>query len=125
MLAAPARIARSRSEIGLSVREALAAVTEWKPDVLVSDIGMARRSGSDLIGIEVPRSAERRRIPAIALTGYAAAARRVSARLSAGYQMPLGKPIEPNHLCQSSQVSAARTVRRPRVSASRLDSSFV
>jgi CheY-like chemotaxis protein len=81
-----------------SVREALAVLTEWKPHVLVSDIGLPVEDGYDLIReLRAREARDGGRIPAIALTGYAAAEEGQRA-LSAGYQMHLGKPIEPNNL---------------------------
>ena len=81
-----------------TVREALEVLTSWKPDVLVSDIGMPEQDGYDLI--RELRSRERRdggQIPAIALTGYAGLEEGERA-ISSGYQMHLGKPVEPNNL---------------------------
>ena len=81
-----------------SVREALEALTEWNPDVLISDIGMPGEDGYDLIREVRLRSAEEGgKIPAIALTGYAAA-QEAERALSAGYQSHLSKPIEPSRL---------------------------
>jgi len=81
-----------------SVREALEALAEWNPDVLISDIGMPGEDGYDLIREVRLRSVEEGgRIPAIALTGYAAV-QDAERALSAGYQSHLSKPIEPSRL---------------------------
>jgi PAS domain S-box-containing protein len=81
-----------------SVAEALQALSDWKPHVLVSDIGMPGRDGYDLIREVRARGSENGgQIPAIALTGYAAAQDGERA-LSAGYQSHLAKPVEPRHL---------------------------
>ena len=81
-----------------SVREALEALAVWKPDVLVSDIGMPGEDGYDLIREVRSRGAnEGGQIPAIALTGYTAAQDGERA-LTAGYQTHLAKPVEPRHL---------------------------
>lgn len=81
-----------------SVREALEALTGWKPDVLVSDIGMPGEDGYDLIREVRSRGAEDGgQTPAIALTGYAAVQDGERA-LSAGYQAHVAKPVEPKHL---------------------------
>jgi len=46
--------------------------THWKPDVLVSDLGMPGQDGYDLIrAIRSRGEQDSRRVPAIALTGYA------------------------------------------------------
>ena len=98
MLAALLALRAAEVRSASSVREALEALTEWNPDVLISDIGMPGEDGYDLIREVRLRSAEEGgRIPAIALTGYAAPqeAERV---LSAGYQSHLSKPIEPSRL---------------------------
>ena len=78
-----------------SVHEALEALTNWKPHVLVSDIGMPGQDGYDLIREVRSRGAnEGGQIPAIALTGYAAVQDGELAK-SAGYQSHLPKPVEP------------------------------
>ncbi len=79
------------------------------PDVIVSDIGMAEQDGYQLIrklrslplqGSFLPQSSKAplpALVPAIALTGYATSKDRDRA-LSAGYQLHLAKPIEPEDL---------------------------
>lgn len=95
-----------------SVREALEALTDWKPDVLVSDIGMPGQDGYDLIREVRSRAAEDGgRIPAIALTGYAAVQDGERA-LSAGYHTHLAKPVEPRHLVKVIASFHPETARR-------------
>jgi CheY-like chemotaxis protein/anti-sigma regulatory factor (Ser/Thr protein kinase) len=81
-----------------STAEALEAVKQLKPDVLVSDIGMPDEDGYVLIEklrtLEIDRL---KRIPAVALTAYASAEDRVRA-LAAGYNMHVPKPVEPAEL---------------------------
>ncbi|MFY9611370.1 MAG: response regulator [Blastocatellia bacterium] len=68
------------------------------PDVLVSDLGMPREDGFDLISKIRAREPERGgRIPAIALTAYARSEDRARA-LAAGYEVHLPKPVEPAQL---------------------------
>ena len=77
-----------------SSAEALEAVQRVKPDVIVSDIGMAGENGYDLI--RKIRSLEPElggRIPAIALTAYAGTSDRRRALL-AGFQTHLSKPVD-------------------------------
>jgi CheY-like chemotaxis protein len=77
-----------------SASEALMILEEWRPDVLISDIGMPNEDGYSLI--ESVRSREWERvglIPAVALTGYAGPEDR-RRLLAAGYQICLAKPIE-------------------------------
>jgi PAS domain S-box-containing protein len=73
--------------------EALMVLEEWRPDVLVSDIGMPNEDGYALIGRVRSLALERGgQIPAVALTGYAGADDR-RRLLSAGYQVCLAKPV--------------------------------
>ena len=77
---------------------ALAAVTNVKPDVIISDIGMAGQNGYDLIKkIRSLDPEEGGHVPAIALTAYAGASDRRRALL-AGFQTHLAKPVEPDDL---------------------------
>ena len=81
-----------------STREALDLMERWKPDVLISDIGMPGESGYDLIRMVRALPADRGgRTPAIALTAYARTQDRLKI-LSAGFQMHVPKPIEPTEL---------------------------
>jgi CheY-like chemotaxis protein len=77
-----------------SAAEALQTLDKWRPDALVSDIGMPGEDGYDLLGKIRAREPERGgHVPALALTAYARSedARRV---LAAGYQMHIPKPVE-------------------------------
>lgn len=99
------------SECGATVKtvgsaaEALTAISQWKPDVLVSDIGMPETDGYALIRKVRWRSppkaslsaADGGKIPAAALTAYARSEDRTRA-LKEGFQMHLPKPIEPAEL---------------------------
>jgi PAS domain S-box-containing protein len=77
-----------------SVAEALAALVEDRPDVLISDIGMPFEDGYQLIEKVRSRPTEEGgRIPAIALTAYARTEDRLQA-LRAGYDMHVTKPVE-------------------------------
>jgi PAS domain S-box-containing protein len=81
-----------------SAAEALEAIDELNPDILVSDIAMPGEDGYELI--RQLRSRERshgRRLPAVALTAYARTEDRERA-LHAGYQEHLAKPVEPARL---------------------------
>jgi PAS domain S-box-containing protein len=81
-----------------SSNAALAEIAQGIPDVLISDIGMAGENGYELIkkvrSLEPERGG---RVPAVALTAYAAAADRRRALL-AGFQTHLAKPVEPDEL---------------------------
>jgi two-component system CheB/CheR fusion protein len=77
-----------------SADEALEAIQQQRPDVLVSDIGMPGRDGYDLIGaIRALPPGRGGKIPAIALTAFGTAEDRERA-LRAGYMTHLAKPVE-------------------------------
>jgi two-component system CheB/CheR fusion protein len=81
-----------------SAAEALQMLDEWRPDVLVFDIGMPGEDGYELMRKVRGREPERGGlIPALALTAYARAedARRA---LEAGYQAHVPKPVDPDEL---------------------------
>jgi PAS domain S-box-containing protein len=82
-----------------SARDALDVLSSpWKPDVLVSDIGMPEDDGYTLIKKVRALSAEQGgRVPAIALTGYVRVEERTRA-LTEGYQMFVPKPVEVSEL---------------------------
>jgi signal transduction histidine kinase/integral membrane sensor domain MASE1/CheY-like chemotaxis protein len=79
-----------------SVREALQVLngSEWRPAVMVSDIGMPDEDGYDLIRQVRSRTPEEGgNLPAIAVTGFAGNGER-ERLLGAGYQMHITKPVE-------------------------------
>jgi CheY-like chemotaxis protein len=81
-----------------SVQEALSAYDRSRPDVIVADIGMPDYNGYTLIGRVRARDREHGNvIPAIALTAYATAMDRDTV-LSAGFQLHMPKPFEPDNL---------------------------
>ena len=82
----------------VSAMEALAACNEWRPDVLISDIGMPGEDGYTLMKKLRARESERGgHIPAIALTAYGRREDRLRA-LSVGYEYHIPKPVEPAEL---------------------------
>ena len=85
-----------------STSEALRALQQEKPAVLVSDIGMPDADGYELIRQirALPTTEAGRNTPAIALTAYARSEDR-SRALDAGYQMFLPKPVTPDELLSS------------------------
>jgi signal transduction histidine kinase/ActR/RegA family two-component response regulator len=81
-----------------SAAAALAAFDEWRPDILISDIGMPGEDGYMLMKKWREReSARGGHIPAIALTAYARPedCRRA---LSVGYESHVPKPVEAEEL---------------------------
>jgi CheY-like chemotaxis protein len=91
-----------------SAGEAIQAIRQKRPDVLVSDIAMPGEDGYGLI--EKVRSldnGELQSIPAVAITAYAKEEDRERA-LSSGFQIYLAKPIELRELVSV----VARAARR-------------
>ncbi|HIK07510.1 MAG TPA: PAS domain S-box protein [Trichormus sp. M33_DOE_039] len=81
-----------------SVEAALEMISQWQPDVLVSDIGMPHEDGYSLIRkLRSLPPEQGGTIPAAALTAYARADDRTRA-IQEGYQLHLPKPIEPIEL---------------------------
>ncbi|HYP29939.1 MAG TPA: ATP-binding protein [Blastocatellia bacterium] len=88
----------ARVTVVASASEAVKAIHDVGPDILVSDIGMPEEDGYSLI--RRVRAAEVGAdwwLPAIALTAHARAEDRLRA-LSAGYQAHVTKPVEPAEL---------------------------
>ncbi|MET0645359.1 MAG: ATP-binding protein [Pyrinomonadaceae bacterium] len=81
-----------------SASEALEALVQSRPDVLLSDLGMPGADGYALIAKVRALPAERGgQIPAAALTAYVRAEDRVKV-LRSGFQLHVSKPLEPNEL---------------------------
>ncbi|MEW6496871.1 MAG: ATP-binding protein, partial [Cyanobacteriota bacterium] len=81
-----------------SAGEALEMLQTWKPDLLISDIGMPQEDGYTLIRkVRALASEASSQLPAIALTAYAREEDRIHA-LEAGFQQHLSKPIDPSEL---------------------------
>jgi signal transduction histidine kinase len=78
--------------------EGLERVREWRPDLLVSDIGMPGQDGYALIrNVRALPAEQGGNTLALALTAYARVEDRLKV-LSAGFQMHVPKPIEPAEL---------------------------
>ena len=77
--------------------EGLAQLDGWKPNVLVSDIGMPVQDGYAFIKQVRSLGFGPNDLPAIALTAYARAEDRMRA-LAAGFQMHVPKPVEASEL---------------------------
>jgi PAS domain S-box-containing protein len=81
----------------LSVNAALGIIEQFKPQVLISDIGMPEQDGFELIREVRARGYSYQAVPAIALTALARPEDRRRALL-AGYQVHLAKPIDVGEL---------------------------
>jgi PAS domain S-box-containing protein len=81
-----------------SALEALETLERWRPNILVSDIGMPGDDGYVLIRrIRALRSQESSRVLALALTAYARSEDRLRA-LEAGFNSHVAKPVDPLEL---------------------------
>lgn len=88
-------------ETASSAREGFEAFKRFRPDVLVSDIGMPEEDGYSFIRrIRALPGAEGGKIPALALTAFAREQDR-SKSLSAGYTTHIGKPVNAEALVAS------------------------
>jgi signal transduction histidine kinase len=90
-------------------RAALDAVEKFRPDVVVSDIGMPQIDGYELLrrvrGLGHARGGG---VPAIALTAFARSEDRTRA-LRAGFLMHIAKPVEPAELAAAVASIVGRT----------------
>ncbi len=94
-----------------SAAEALAELKRSRQDVLVSDVGMPGTDGYELLReVRALPEEQNGRIPALALTGYAADKDRGLAT-AAGYQMHLAKPVDPAELTAALARLAGRNDR--------------
>jgi signal transduction histidine kinase/ActR/RegA family two-component response regulator len=95
--------------VAASAPQAIEILDRWRPDVLVSDIGMPGEDGYALIARVRARPADRGgTLPALALTAFARSDDRVRT-LAAGFQMHVAKPVDPSELA----VAVARLAGRP------------
>ncbi|MBD6614441.1 response regulator [Komarekiella sp. 'clone 1'] len=81
-----------------SVGEALEMLAKFRPDILLSDIGMPEEDGYSLIRkIRAQETGQKEKLPAIALTAFARDEER-KLILQAGFQAHISKPVEPDEL---------------------------
>jgi hypothetical protein len=91
-----------------NVETALDELDQFKPQVLVSDIGMPDRDGYDLIREVRARGHSYQSLPAIALTALAGPQDRRRA-LRAGYQVHVAKPADASELSATIAALIGRT----------------
>jgi PAS domain S-box-containing protein len=106
-------LTRAGAEIRLcsSAREALTAVAEWGPDLLVSDIGMPGEDGIKLIrDVRALPPEQGGWVPAIALTAYARPEDRLRV-IEAGFQTYLSKPADPAEVTAIAARLLGRSIR--------------
>jgi nitrogen-specific signal transduction histidine kinase/CheY-like chemotaxis protein len=80
-----------------SVSQALSAIANFNPHLLISDLGMPGEDGFDLIRAVRDRGYSPQEMPAVALTALARTQDR-SRALSAGFQMHMSKPVDAREL---------------------------
>lgn len=98
MLAEMLTECRATVQAAASVAEALEVLQWFQPDVMVSDLAMPDEDGYSLIGkVRALETKSGKQLPAVALTAYARVEDRARA-LSAGFNMFVPKPVEPNEL---------------------------
>lgn len=84
-----------------SVSDAMRSLSEWRPDILLTDINMPGEDGYSLIRkLRALKPEQGSDIPAIALTAMARAEDSENA-LSAGFQMHLAKPVDIEELAEA------------------------
>ena len=91
-----------------SAAAALETIAEWQPNVIVSDIGLPEMDGYDFIRALRQLEGDGKRIPAIALTGYAGAVEESKA-INAGYELHFSKPINLSELAHAIARLSGRT----------------
>ncbi|HEY6118416.1 MAG TPA: response regulator, partial [Pyrinomonadaceae bacterium] len=96
-----------------SVGEAVEVLQWYRPDVVVSDLAMPDEDGFELIR-KLRSNESLVKTPAIALTAYVRIEDRARA-LSAGYNMFVPKPVEPNEL-----ITAVANLVEPQVVTSEI-----
>lgn len=84
--------------VARSAKEALNLLTNWRPDVIVSDISMPEVDGYDFIRqLRALPPEQGGHVPALALTAYARMEDAARA-MASGYQAHIAKPLNPDEL---------------------------
>jgi CheY-like chemotaxis protein len=87
--------------LAANVEDALSALQDYTPHVIISDIGMPDDDGYVLIrAVRTLASEEKKVIPAIALTAFARNEDRTRA-LVEGFNVHIAKPVEPTRLVRA------------------------
>jgi PAS domain S-box-containing protein len=80
-----------------SVAHARDVLAGWRPDLVVTDIGLPDEDGYAMLTVLRETAESNARVPVIALTAFASRGDRVRL-LSAGFQAHLAKPVDPAEL---------------------------
>jgi PAS domain S-box-containing protein len=83
--------------VAASAEQAREILGRWKPDMVVSDVGMPGEDGYAFIASLRATDGGASRLPAVALTAYASREDKMRL-LSAGFQAHVTKPIDPGEL---------------------------
>ena len=91
----------AETQTSYSAAEAFASLTDWKPDILLTDINMPGEDGYSLVNrLRTLTPKNGTNIPAIALTALARPEDTEQA-LSAGFQLHLSKPVDIEELAEA------------------------
>ncbi|MBD2536069.1 response regulator [Nostoc flagelliforme FACHB-838] len=89
---------QAKIKTATSVDNAIEVIEEWKPDVVISDIGMPGKDGYSLIRfIRNKEALDGGFLPAVALTSYVYPGY-LNTAIDAGFQSVICKPFEPQEL---------------------------
>lgn len=89
---------QAQTKTATSVDEAIEVIEEWKPDIVISDIGMPGKDGYSLVSdIRNKEASMGGFLPAVALTSYAYP-EDIREAIDAGFQELIRKPFEPDEL---------------------------
>ncbi|WP_229518426.1 ATP-binding protein [Massilia sp. PAMC28688] len=91
-----------------SAEQALAAIREKMPQVIVSDLGMPDVDGFELMARIRALGTAYARLPAVALTAFARSEDRLRA-LEAGFRTHISKPVEPSELIATVAAMAGKS----------------
>jgi CheY-like chemotaxis protein len=117
----------ARARTVSSAAEALEALRQRTPDVLLADIGLPQEDGYSLIRRWRAEERERQlpRVAAIAVTAYARPQDREQA-ITAGFDWHLAKPVDPDDLIQAvanlTAVESREPELQPRIACSKENS---
>ncbi len=108
------RHAGAEARVVATAPDGVAEIQRWRPDVLVSDIGMPDEDGYDLIRrVRALPSDQGGGTPAVALTAYGRPRDRTAA-LTAGFEEHLSKPVMPEQFLATVAGMVRRAGSAPR-----------
>src|SRR5262249_55785447 len=99
--------AQAEVESAADVAQAIDALREFVPDVLISDVAMPEQDGFDLVTFLRRSGYGADRLPAVAFTAFASAEHK-RPTLEVGFQAFLSKPIDPREVVETVARLAVR-----------------